>query len=186
MVTIYNLIDFIFLVSFITAFYIGYEKKIYIQIFEYFKIFILITLSAKLASTTAFLLQNFHITSSDTYTTLILIAFIVNILIIYFSWKSILKFTNKYINNKKIKIVFEKFITFVEVLILLTFITYIIMQLYISKIYIYDAFNKTYFYPLVEHFYISFLGDDFLNMLLNSNTGTNYKEVIFKSLNNSI
>ena len=59
------------------------------------------------------------------------------------------------------------------------------MQLYISKAYLSKSFHKSYSYPKIEYFYNSFLNDDFVNMVLHSDTGTNHKEVIFKSFKNS-
>jgi len=181
----YLTLDILFALFIIFACYYSYQRKIYLKIFEYFKIFFIITLSAKLSSSTGILLQKLYITKADTYTTLILIAFVVNFLIIYFSWKYIFKFTKKYINNEKLKILFAKVFTGIEVLIIITFSLYILMQIYLAKIYIYPIFKETYSYPKIEKFYKSFLNDNFVNMVLGSDTGTNHKEVIFKSFKNS-
>ncbi len=186
MVDFYNILDLILIISIGIFTYISYKKKIYIKIFEYFKIFIIISISAKLSSHTSILLQKLYITKADTYTTLILIAFIVNLLIFYFGWKYIFRFLNKYISSSKIRIIFAKFFTFIEVFIIVTFSLYIFMQLYISKAYLYKTFHKTYSYQKIEKFYNSFLNDDFINMVLNSDTRTNHKEIIFKSFKNSL
>ena len=164
---------------------ISYEKKIYIKIFDYFKIFMAITLSAKLSGYTAILLQKFYITKADTYTTLILISFVVNILILYFGWRYIFAFSNKFLQNAKVRTFFAKSFTFIEVLIIITFSIYIVMQLYITKAYLYKSMKKSYSYPKIEKFYNAFLNDDFVKMVLNSDTGTNHKEIIFKSFKNS-
>lgn len=185
MVNFYNSIDLVLIISIILLTKISYEKKIYIKIFEYFKIFMAITLSAKLAGYTAILLQKFYITKADTYTTLILISFVVNILILYFGWKYIFAFSNKFLQNAKVRTFLAKTFTFIEVLIIITFSIYIVMQLYISKVYLYKSMKKSYSYPKIEKFYNSFLNDDFVNMILNSDTGTNHKEIIFKSFKNS-
>jgi len=179
-------LDVLFLLLIIFAYYYSYQRKIYLKIFEYFKIFLAITLSAKLSSTTAILLQKLYITKADTYTTLILIAFVVNLLILYFSWKYIFQFTKKYINNEKLKVLLTKLFTGIEVLIIITFSFYILMQIYIVKLYLYPTFKKSYSYPKIEKFYKSFLNDNFVNMVLGSDTGTNHKEVIFKSFKNSL
>ena len=186
MVNFYNILDLILIISIGIFTYISYEKRIYIKIFEYFKLFLVITFSAKLSSYTAIVLQKLYITKADTYTTLILISFVVNLFILYFGWKYIFKFFNHYISSSKFKILAAKFFTFIEVLIIITFSIYISMQLYISKEYLYKTFHKTYSYPKIEKFYNSFLNDDFINMVLNSDTGTNHKEVIFKSFKNSL
>ena len=49
----------------------------------------------------------------------------------------------------------------------------------------YKNMKKSYSYPKIEKFYNTFLNDDFVNMVLNSDTGTNHKEIIFKSFKNS-
>jgi len=185
MVNLYNSIDLLFMVTIILLTKISYDKKIYVKIFEYFKIFMAITISAKLSPYTAILLQKLYITKADTYTTLTLIAFAVNITILYFGWRYIFAFSNKFIQNTKIRTILAKIFTFLEVFTLVTFSIYIVMQLYISKIYLYKSIKKSYSYPKIEKFYNSFLNDDFVNMVLNSDAGTNHKEIIFKSFKNS-
>ena len=185
MVDFYNIIDLVLLISIVLLTKISYERKIYIKIFEYFKIFMAITLSAKLSGYTAIVLQKFYITKADTYTTLILISFAINIFILYFGWKYIFEFSNKFMQNVKVRTFLAKTFTFLEVLIIITFSIYIFMQLYISKAYLYKSMKKSYSYPKIEKFYNSFLNDDFVNMILNSDTGTNHKEIIFKSFKNS-
>jgi len=184
-VNFYNTIDLVLLLTIVLLTRISYERKIYIKIFEYFKIFMAITLSAKLSGYTAILLQKFFITKADTYTTLILISFTVNIFILYFGWRYIFAFSNKFMQNTKVRTMLAKTFTFLEVFTIITFSIYIIMQLYISKAYLYKSMKKSYSYPKIEKFYNSFLNDDFVNMVLNSDTGTNHKEIIFKSFKNS-
>ncbi|MEA3383525.1 MAG: hypothetical protein U9Q20_02465 [Campylobacterota bacterium] len=182
----YNIFDLLFIVLNIFLILYSYKHRSYIKIFEYFKIFFLITVSAKLSSITAVLLQKLYITKADTYTTLILISFVVNLLIIYFSWKFIFKFSKRFVNSEKLKILFAKIFTVVEVVVLSTFSLYILMQIYITKVYLAPTLKKTYTYSKVIKFYNSFLNDDFVNMILHSDTGTNHKEIIFKSFKNSI
>lgn len=185
MVNYYFILDILFALFILFGCYYSYQRKIYLKIFDYFKIFFIITLAAKLSNSTGILLQKLYIIKADTYTTLILIAFIVNLLILYFSWKYIFNFTKNYINNEKLKVLFAKIFTLIEVIIIATFSLYIVMQMYLAKVYIYPTLKKTYSYPKIERFYKKFLNDDFVNMVLNSDTGTNYKEVIFKSFKNS-
>lgn len=185
MVSFYNTIDLVLIATIIILTKISYEKKIYIKIFEYFKIFMAITISAKLASYTAIVLQKFYITKADTYTTLILISFVVNLVILYYGWRYIFAFSNKFMQNIKVRTLLAKTFTFLEVFIIITFSLYIVMQLYITKAYLSKSLHKSYSYPKIEKFYNSFLNDDFVNMVLNSDTGTNHKEIIFKSFKNS-
>lgn len=185
MVNIYITFDIalILLIGFST--YYSYQKKIYIKIFEYFKLFILITLSAKFASTTGWFLSAHHILKTDTYATLILIGFCINLVLFYYLIMFLIEFSNRFIDSAKVKQYFTKILTFFEVLVIVTFSLYIIMQLYPSKKYLYPTLKKTYTYPYIKRFYIKFLNDDFIHMILNSDSGTNYKEVIFKSFKNS-
>lgn len=185
MVNLYSILDIVFFVAIIILTKVSYERKTYLKIFEYFKIFMAITLSAKLASYTAILLQKFYITKADTYTTLILISFVVNIVLIYYFWRYFFSLSNKFVQNVKIRTFFAKLFSFVEVMIIVTFSIYIVMQLYITKIYFHQILKKSYSYPKIEKFYNSFLNDDFVKMVLHSDTGTNHKEVIFKSFKNS-
>lgn len=184
--SIYNILDFIllFTISFFT--YYAYAKRTYIKIFDYFKIFLIITLSGKFASLTATLLQNFYITKADTYTILILIAFVINILILYFSWKFIFKITKIFVNNERVKSFFAKLFTLIEVIIITTFLLFILMQFYPAKKYIYSSFKNSFSYPIIEKFYLKFLNDDFRLMILNQDTRTNHKELLFKSFKNSL
>lgn len=181
MVNIYLLIDIPLLLFIAYATYYSYKNKIYIRIFEYFKLFILITLSAKFASNTGWYLESHHILSVDTYATLILIGFCINLVLFYYLAMFLIEFSDRFIDSAKVKSYFTKFLTFFEVVVIITFSLYIIMQLYPSKKYIYPTMKKTYTYPYIQKFYMKFLNDDFINMVLNSDSGTNYKEVIFKS-----
>ena len=186
MVSYYNIIDLIFVIVISILIYMSYKNRSYVKIFEYFKIFIAITLSAKLASYTATLLQKLYITKADTYTTLLLIAFVVNLLLIIYGYKFLFKLTSTYINNKKIKTILAKFFTIVEVVILTTLGLYIIMQFYLAKTYIYPTLKQTLLYPKIEKFYNSFLNYDFVLLVMGSDTGTNHKELLFKSFKNSL
>lgn len=186
MVNFYFLFDVALFLFISFAIYYSYKNKIYIKIFNYFKLFLIITISAKFSSTTGIALERLNILSSDTYITLVLIGFSINIAVLFYSEKFILKFLNRYINSGAIKIFFAKLITILEVVIITTFALYILMQLSISKSYIYPTLKKSYSYPYIKSFYMKFLTDDFLNMILKADTGTNYKEVIFKSFKNSL
>jgi len=181
----YLLIDIILIVIISFATYHNYKKKTYIKVFEYFKVFALLSISARFAMTTGVFLSKWHIIKADTYTILILIGFSLNVLIIYFSWSFIYSFSAKFINNAKLKMVFAKIITVVEVVIIVTFTLFMFMQLDISKKYIYPSVKKSYSYKHIKSFYIKFLNDDMLKMILNSDTTINHKEIILKSLKNS-
>ncbi|MEA3289849.1 MAG: hypothetical protein U9Q04_06655 [Campylobacterota bacterium] len=184
--SLYNTIDIFLLLCIIAATYYSFNNKTYEKTFHYLKIFLLISISAKFASYTGINLQKYHITKVDTYTTLILIGFGINILILYFSYSYIYKFSSMIINNNKIRSIFAFLISFLEVLIVISFSIYLIMQLYITKKYIHTHMSKTYSYPKIERFYKNFLNDEFVNMILSSDTGTNSKEIIIKSLKNSL
>jgi hypothetical protein len=186
LVSYYNIFDLIFFTLLVYFSYKAYKNKMYIKIFEYIKFFVIISISAKLVTLSAAILQKFYIVKADTYTTLLLISFVINFFILFYFYNNIIHFFNRYINSTSIKNFFAKLVSFLEVLIIMTFFLYIIMQLYISKVHLYQSIHKTYSYKYIEKFYTKFLGDDFLNMLLNTDTNTNYKEVIFKSIKNSL
>lgn len=181
----YNIIDLFLIITILGLIYYSYKNRSYLKIFEYFKIFIAITISAKLASFSAIWLQKLHITDADTYTTLLLIAFIVNLILIIYGYKFIFKLTSNYINNEKINLLLAKVFTILEVVILTTFGLYILMQLYLAKVYIHPTLEKTFFYPKIEKFYTKFLNYDFVLLVMGSDTGTNHKELLFKSFKNS-
>ena len=185
MVDFYFLFDIALFLFISFAIYYSYKNKIYIKIFNYFKLFLIITISAKFSSTSGIALEWFNIISTDTYITLVLIGFSINIVVLYFGEKFIFEFLNRYINSGAIKTFFAKLITTLEVIVITTFALYILMQLSLSKSYLYPTLKKSYSYPYIKSFYMKFLTDDFLNMLLKADTGTNYKEVIFKSFKNS-
>jgi hypothetical protein len=185
MVNLYFLIDIILFIFISFAIYYSYQKKIYIKIFNYFKLFIIITISAKLASQTGISLEKLNILSTDTYTTLILIGFAINVSILFYSWEFLYLLVNKFINSNQIKTFFAKLTVVLEVITIATFSLYIIMQLSISKKYIYPIMIKSYSYVYIKSFYKKFLNDDFVDMILNADTGTNHKEIIFRSLKNS-
>lgn len=185
MVNLYFLFDVALFLFISFAIYYSYKNKIYIKIFDYFKLFLIITISAKFASKSGIALEWFNIISTDTYITLVLIGFSINIVVLYYSQKFIFRFLDRYINSGAIKSFFAKLITTLEVVVITTFTLYILMQLSISKTYIYPTLKKSYSYPYIKSFYMKFLTDDFLNMILKADTGTNYKEVIFKSFKNS-
>ena len=186
MVNFYYTFDLFLLLLIIFTTYESFKNKIYIKIFDYFKIFVLITLSAKFAHYTGVTLQKLSITEADTYTTLILIAFSINIVVFGYLGKILFKYSNKYINSHKTKDTLAKIIIFIEVLILITFSLYIVMQINLTKIYLQPILKQSYSYSKIQKFYIIFLNDGFVNIVMGSDTGTNHKEVIFKSLKNSL
>jgi len=181
----YLLIDLLLIIIIVFGTYYNYSKKTYIKVFEYFKIFALISISTKFAIFTGSYLSKWHIILADTYTILILIGFSLNVVIIYYSWSFIYMLSSKFINNEQIKMLFAKIITVVEVVIITTFTLFILMQFNINKKYIYPTVKKSYSYHHIKSFYIRFLNDDMLKLILNSDTGINHKEVILKSFKNS-
>ncbi|MEA1955702.1 MAG: hypothetical protein U9N02_04325 [Campylobacterota bacterium] len=181
----YLLIDLVLIILISFATYYNYNKKTYIKVFDYFKIFALISISAKFSIFTGSHLSKWHLILPDTYTILILIGFTINTLIIYFSWSFIYTLSSKFINNQQIKIFFAKIITVIEVIIITTFTVFILMQISVNKKYIYPHLNKSYSYPHIKRFYVKFLNADFANMILHSETGINHKEVILNSFKKS-
>jgi hypothetical protein len=182
----YYFIDAIFIANIIFLSYLAYKNRFYIQLFEYFKIFILITLGAKLASPMAILLQRIHVLNADSYAVAMFIAFAINVAILFSSYKFVLQFANRFINSQKIKEIFAKTITVLEITLLFSFCLFILMQVNFIKKYAHEPFSKTVTYPYIKSFYLKFLNDDFIYAILNSDTKTNHKEVMFKSFKNSL
>lgn len=181
----YLLLDLFLIVLISFGVYYNYKKKTYLKVFEYFKVFALISISAKFAIFTGIHLSKWHLILADTYTILILIGFTINAIIIFFSWSFIYMLSSKFINNEQIKILFAKIITVIEVVIIVTFALFMLMQLNINKKYIYPTVKKSYSYPHIKSFYIKFLNDDMLKMILDSETNISHKEIILKSFKNS-
>ncbi len=186
MVNYYIILDFLLFAFIIYATDFSYKKRVYLKLFEYFKLFIIITISAKQAHFTAVWLQKLYITTADTYTTLILMGFGLNFILAFYIVKYTLIYSDKKIKNNIFKNTIARIVTFVEVVLVISFSYYIFMQLTLSKRYLDSTFQKTYSYPYIQKFYIKFLNDDFVDMVLNSDTGLNKKEIIFKSLKNSL
>ena len=180
------IIDTLFVIFMMALSYLFYKKAYYDKLFEYFKLFILLTISAKLASFTAWGLKELNIITPDTYSILILIAFVLNMFIIYFSYQSVLKLCDKIVDSQMLKRFFAKIISVVEVIIIVTFILYICMQLTLFKRYVHPYLKQSYIYSYTKKFYTKFLDYDFVYMILSSDTNINHKEVIFKSLKNAV
>jgi hypothetical protein len=182
----YYIFDILLVIAIFLGTKISYEKRYYMGVFDYFKIFIILSISAKLSSITAEVLQKLYILKADTYLTLILIAFIVNFFILFYGYKYIFQLSNKYINSYKVRTITAQLVSFLQVLFIFTFGIYLVMQLYLSKKYLYNILYSTYSYPKIEKFYKGFLNKEFVNMIINSDTSTNHSEVLFKSIKNSI
>lgn len=183
--TLYNLIDFFIFVLIVVFIIYSYNKKQYLKVFEYLKLFIFLTISAKLASFTAIYLQKFYITKADTYTILLLISFAFNFILLYYFWKYIIIFIDKFVSSSTIKSFLAKVFTVVEVTIIFTFSLYLIMQLAISKKYLYEPLYKTFLYPKIERFYTKFINDDFVMIVLTQSNPADHKEILFNSFKNS-
>jgi hypothetical protein len=184
-VSFYYFIDFLFLAGILILSYIAYKNRFYIKLFEYFKVFLLIAISAKLSSKMALLLQKIHFLNADSYAIAIFIAFVINLIILFSSYEFLLKLTNKFVDSQSIKTLFAKVITVFEITIVYTFLLFILMQIAFIKQYAKEPLQKTLTYPYIQSFYTRFLNDDFMYTLLHSDTKTNHKELIFKSFKNS-
>ncbi|MFA6789114.1 MAG: hypothetical protein WC149_12580 [Arcobacteraceae bacterium] len=182
----YYFIDLFVIANIIFLSYLAYKNRFYIQLFEYFKIFILITIAAKLASIMAIFLQKIHFLNADSYAVAIFIAFAINLTLLFSSYQLLLKMVNHFINSQKIKEIFAKIITVFEITVIVTFCLFILMQISFIKKYASEPFAKTVTYPYIKSFYIKFLNDDFIYAILHSDTKTNHKEVLFKSFTNSL
>jgi hypothetical protein len=175
----------VFITTILLLSYWAYQNRFYIKLFEYFKIFILITIAAKLSTPMAIFLQKIHFLNADSYAIAIFIAFVMNLMILFSSYKLILKFLDTLINSQSIKAFFAKLITFFEITIICTFSLFLMMQITLIKRHASSPLAKTITYPYIKTFYTQFLNDDFIYALLHTDTKTNHKELIFKSFKNS-
>ena len=186
MFTLYHLIDLVLiaLIGYGTFYY--YQKRIYLKLFEYFKIFLLLTLSAKLAPFSAKMLAKISLISADTYAIALLIGFGVNFAIFFYGYKYAFKFLNNFINSAKVRTYTAMVVTFLEVLVISTFLLFMFMQLKPAKFYIHPSMQQSVSYPKIEKFYISFLNEKFIHSLFSNDSKTSTQEVIFKSLKESV
>ena len=134
----------------------------------------------------AYGLSHFNLIKADSYSVLVLIAFTLNFLLLFYSYGFLLQLSNVLINNKKLKEIFAKAITLIEVVILFTFSLYILMQISINKKYIQPTLKTSIIYSYSADFYKKFLDYDFVYMIISSDSHINHKEVIFKSIKNSL
>ncbi len=182
----YYVLDIVFYILVLGLSYYAYKEHLYQKLFDYFKIFILITISAKLASHTGVYLQKFSITKADSYSILLLISFAINFIILFYGYNTIFIFMNKFINSNKFRSLCAKTVTLIEVSVITTFLLYVSMQFYPSKKYLYNSVQKSFSYHYIDRFYTHFLNDDFTYMILNSNSAINHKEVLFNSFKKAL
>jgi hypothetical protein len=185
MIQYHTIVDIGLFLLFAFGVYYSYTHRSYVKTFAFFKAVVLIALAAKFSHTMAIWLQDFSITKADTYTTLLLIAFVINFLIAYAAFSALAHLSATVVNNATIKGVLAKLFTVFEVLVVSTFSLYIVMQLYVSKVHIYPVMSQTYLYPKIERFYHGFLSDDLVRMVMGFQAGTSRKEVIFESFKKS-
>jgi len=181
----YIFIDLSFLVLVLVLSYYFYQKALYEKLFSYFKFFVLLPLSAKFASYTAYILKTNNIIDADSYSVLILIAFGLNFLVLYYLYKYVFLFLDKFINSQNIKELLAILITVVEVVVIFSFLLYIFMQISVNKKHIQPTLNKTWTYQYTQKFYKKFLNYDFVYMITSSDSNINHKEILFKSFKNS-
>lgn len=178
----YFLIDIAFLIATIYLIIYSYKREIHTKLLDYVQIFIILSTSARFSNKMGILLQKLYIIKPDTHTTAIVIGFLFNLLILFSLRKLISKVTKKYIEDKRVKKSIKLFLIVPEVIILVTFSLYILIQLTPSKKYIYPYVNKSYSYPYIKSFYVKFLNDDFLRVILDSNSDAQNYENVYKSL----
>ncbi len=178
----YFIIDIFFLIITIYLIIYSYKKEIHTRLLDYVQIFIILSTSARFSNKIGLFLQKLYIIKPDTHTTTIIIGFLFNLLILFSLRKLISKFGKKYIENKRVKKSVKLILIIPEVIILITFSLYIFMQLTPSKKYIYPYINKSYSYPYIKSFYVKFLNDDFLRVILDSDSDAQNYENVYKSL----
>jgi hypothetical protein len=159
----------------------SYKKEIHTKLLDYVQIFIILSSSARFSNNMGIFLKNLYVIKPDTHITMITIGFLFNLLILFSLRKLIIKMSKKHIENPKIKKSVKLILIIPEVIILVTFSIYIFIQLTPSKKYIYPIVKKSYSYPFIKSFYIKFLNDDFLRVMLDSDSDAQNYEKVYKS-----
>jgi hypothetical protein len=180
------LIDLLFIAAIALLSYFAYEKKMYQKTFEYVKILILFTLSASFAAKTGVFLEKNNILNADTYSVIVLIGFGINLGVFLLFYLLLEKLYQAFITDLRVRGFVIKTVTVLQVAFIVTFTLYILMQLYIPKKYFEPTLQKTYTYTYVKKFYLSFINDDFVKMLLHANSKTPPHELIINSIKNTI
>ncbi len=182
---LYIIFDIAFAVLLLYLSVISYQKRTYLAIYEYVKIFLLITLAASFAPKAAIWLSRWDVLKADTYSVAVLIAFGINIALIWGLYLLLRSVYENAMHSPGLKTLVAKSVSFLQTVLIVTFACYILMQLGPAKNHIYSHAAKTYSYPLIRGFYMSFINDDFVRLILNGDSKTNAKEVILRSFKNS-
>ena len=177
----YFLID-IFLVAMMVYLIIySYKKEIHLKFLDYVRVFIIFSVSARFANATGLTLNKFSITMADTYTTLIVLGFFINLSLLLIINAIHNKFSKKYIEKTKVQKSIKLSVIIIEVFVLATFSLYFFMQFTPTKKFIYPTLNKSYSYPYIKQFYVKFLNDDFLKVILDPHSDAQNYEGVYKS-----
>jgi hypothetical protein len=177
----YFLIDILLFFIIVNIIIYSYKKEIHVKLLDYVKVFIILSLSARFAKLTALYLQKLTIVDGDTKTTVIVIGFLINLLFFTLINKLYSKISKKHIDKTKLQKGIKLTVIIIEVFVLTTFSLYIFIQFTPSKKYIYPTLNKSYTYPYIKKFYIKFLNDAFLNVILDPNSDAENYEKVYKS-----
>jgi len=165
--------------------YLSFKKRVYLKIYEYVKILLLMTLSASFAVKTGLFLQKNSIISGDTYSVIVLFGFGVNIALIILIY-NLLKKIKLLVSNQTLKEFTAISVNFIQILFIVTFSLYIAMQIYIPKKYFSSYLEQTYSYPAIKLFYMRFINDEFVDMIIYQESKTTPKEIIINSLKNGL
>jgi len=181
----YIVFDIAFVLLLLYLSIMSYQKRTYLAIYEYVKIFLLITLAASFAPKAAIWLSRWGVLQADTYSVAVLIAFGINIASIWGLYLLLQTVYENALHNLWLKTVVAKSVSLLQTVLVVTFACYILMQLGPAKNHIYPHASKTYSYPMIRGFYMSFINDDFVRLILQGDSKTNAKEVILRSFKNS-
>ena len=177
----YFIIDIVLLILIIYFIVYSYKKEIHVKLLDYVRVFIILSFSARFAETTGLFLQKLSIAMADTYTTLVVMGFLLNLIILVSINKLYSKISKKYVDKTRFQKGVKLTVIIIEVFILTTFSLYISMQFTPTKKYIYPTFKKSYTYPYIKKFYIKFLNDDFLKVILDPHSDAQNYEGVYKS-----
>ena len=168
--------------------YTMYKSDSYSEIFRYVILMVAFTISVKYALGTAIYLRNEHILKADTLATMILIGFGLNLILVLVGLKLLDIFAKIFLRKETrvSKEISGYALSFAESVLVVTFVVYLLSQIVVVQKLSDGVVKSSYTYKHIKHFYKTFLNDDFVEIITGSDTGTNRKEVILKSLQSGV
>jgi hypothetical protein len=181
--------DIVLLISILGSFWYGLQKGNVRAFYILLKLFVLFALSSKYAYFTGATLTQWHLLAPMSVGVLLLLGFAFNFGVL---WMVALGLEKMFQKKKTSQITtFQRMLKGVWVVlqinVTVTFAFFVILQFPYPKPWIYAHLKNSFFYPKVEKFYLRLFSPTFVkSVVMGSDTGTNQKELIFKSLTHAV